>query len=153
MRSLPFAFRLAPLALLPAALPLGAQAPGAGTLSGLVVDADSAGPVAGAYVSLDAGAHAVLPAAGSVLLRAIRTTRADERGEFRFDGVAPGGYRLHAQGAGYAPATVELAVPEPGAARGVRVEPILLHAVRPGSPERRAPSWLVRLLGRPPAPR
>lgn len=145
--------RLAFSALLAAlaALPLRAQAPGAGTISGSVRDAESAAPVAGASVSLDPGSHSALSAAGASLLRAARTTHADERGEYRFDGVAPGGYRLHLQQSGYRAASVDVTLRPPAESRsptGVQMAPVMLQPVarRPRASGRARALRIVALL-------
>jgi hypothetical protein len=89
------------LALLPMFLfipsPMRAQNPN-GSLRGEVEDA-SAARVAGARV--------VVQSSGSSLSR---ETRADERGEFRIDGLLPGSYRVTVTAEGFAPANAKVDV-------------------------------------------
>lgn len=83
----------------------------AGGVSGLVVDARSGAPLAGARIILQPELPAVLPPASSrsgPFMEAVRTTRSDSAGQYRFAGVASGRYHLRIERLGYRPATVEV---------------------------------------------
>ena len=111
------------------ALPISAQT---GTVSGTIRDAESAAPIADATVTLDGGTHAAFPAAGSAFVRGTRSTRTGDAGEYRFNGVEPGDYRLHVQRMGYRSATVEVTLRSPAESRlsvGLQVQPVTLKPI------------------------
>jgi hypothetical protein len=111
------------------ALPVSAQT---GTVSGTIRDAESAAPIADATVTLDGGTHAAFPAAGSAFVRGTRSTRTGEAGDYRFNGVEPGDYRLHVQRMGYRSATVEVTLRSPAESRlsvGLQVQPVTLKPI------------------------
>ncbi|CAA9352684.1 MAG: hypothetical protein AVDCRST_MAG68-3773 [uncultured Gemmatimonadetes bacterium] len=117
-----------------AALPLRAQT---GTVSGTIRDAESAAPIPGATVTLDGGTHAAFPSAGSAFVSGTRSTRTGEAGEYRFNGVEPGDYRLHVQRLGYRSATVEVTLRSPSESRlslGLQVQPVALKPIHVSTP-------------------
>src|SRR5690606_11546169 len=112
-------------------------APG-GTIVGRVVDAATLRPLPGAVVRLQpGGAEDYGPEvfAGAVA--------ADSTGEYRFDQVPPGRYRLRISRLGYLPATLEVDLRPPAPARvslGLEVEPVRLSPLRVTA--RRPPPFL-----------
>lgn len=83
----------------------------AGGVAGLVVDARSGAPLPGARLILQPELPAVLPPASSrsgPFMEAVRTTRSDSAGQYRFAGVANGRYHLRIERLGYRPTTVEV---------------------------------------------
>ena len=112
-----------------AVLPLRAQT---GTVSGTIRDAESSAPIADATVTLDGGTHSAFPSAGSAFVRGTRSTRTGGAGEYRFNGVEPGDYRLHVQRLGYRSATVEVTLRSPAESRlsvGLEVQPVTLKPI------------------------
>ena len=121
--------------------PLDAQvagsASGAGSVSGLVVAAESGQPLAGAVAVLEAsgGGAIVAPAGGAFLSRSLTAT-ADDTGAYHFVGLPPGTYRLLVRHLGYHPAeiTVDLASGAPFrvsvglVVNPIRLEPIIARA-------------------------
>lgn len=110
-RWVPFLLALLPLAAAPDA---GAQlarksATTYGSISGVVIDAESAEPIAHARVELE-----VLHAGGlegeaySRAPQGLRSVRTDSLGAYRFGRVSPGGYRVRVTRPGYAGATVDV---------------------------------------------
>jgi hypothetical protein len=134
---------LATLVVLIALLPLPAAGQ-AGVVSGTIVDAESAAPLADASVTLEPRDAGALPAggrAGEGPLRAARTGRTDAAGRYYFGAVAEGEYRLLVRRIGYRPATVEIALRGPAESRlsvGLTVQPVALEPVRAGAPARAA---------------
>jgi len=74
------------------------QAVSSTTLQGVIRDQTGA-VLPGATVELDTDAGAV-----------VASTQTDAKGEFRFNGVAPGGYQIHARFEGFRPSTSSLRV-------------------------------------------
>lgn len=114
--------------------PLSAQqTPSTGTIHGRVVDAESLHPIEGATVRL----KATTPEGD------IRTVAADSAGEYRFNAVKPGRYRLEISRLGYIPNTLEVELRSHVPARvsmGLPVEPVRLEPV--GIEARRNPPFL-----------
>jgi hypothetical protein len=106
-------------AALLSAAPAWAQAP-AGTVHGMVVDAEGARPLQDASVSLAARAPTPPP----------RTTRTDAEGRYRFDGVADGVYLLRVRRLGYRADSLEVVLRAGGAPQvsvGLAVAPLVLE--------------------------
>ena len=104
----------------------------AGSIAGLVVAAGTEQPILGAVVVLEAARDAALVQAGRPFLGRSITVLTDERGAYRFDGVAPGGYRLLVRRLGFHPAVVEVELARAASFRvsvGLVVNPIRLEAV------------------------
>ncbi|HEU0054016.1 MAG TPA: TonB-dependent receptor, partial [Longimicrobium sp.] len=104
------------LAIAAAALSLACAAPLAaqdGSLAGVVVEAGTGRPVAGARVSV-AGAAAL---------------RAGDDGRWSATALAPGAYRVRVEAVGYAPREVEARVPGPAVRVALETAPLALGAV------------------------
>jgi hypothetical protein len=107
-----------------------AQQPGSGILRGQVIEAGTNTPVRGAIVVLvplspPVGIRDTVPASPSTLFT-------NDRGEYAFEGVAPGRYRLDVSGLGYRSMEVWVDLPRPGLARrsvALEVKPIELDPV------------------------
>lgn len=106
----------------------------AGTISGLIVDADHGTPLAGARVYLEPIESAIV---GSHVHREApvfsfsHTVETDATGAYRFRGIPPGRYRVHVERPGYRRGQVDVDLSR-GAARltmGLAVEPIALPQV------------------------
>jgi hypothetical protein len=115
------------------------RAPAArGTISGMVVEAESGTPVAGAHVVAYPDPPAALPPVGaSPLVGASRATVTGDDGEYRLVGLPPGQYRLRVQRLGFR--AVSLTVELRGAADsrvavGLSVVPVRLQPVDVSSP-------------------
>lgn len=93
-----------------AASPLRAQGSDAplpaGAISGLVVDAETARPLAGAAVVLQPEEAGALPGSGSAFLGAARRIVSDTAGGYRFARLPAGRYRLYVERPGYRPASI-----------------------------------------------
>ena len=109
-----------------------------GTISGMVVEAESGTPVAGAHVVAYPDPPAVLPSVGaSPFVGASRATVTGEDGEYRLVGLPPGQYRLRVQRLGFR--AVSLTVELRGAADsrvavGLSVVPVRLRPVDVSTP-------------------
>ncbi|HEV3051228.1 MAG TPA: TonB-dependent receptor, partial [Longimicrobium sp.] len=90
---------IAALALL-LATPLAAQ-PGAGTISGSILDAQRAQPIAGARVVLLPDGAGALPSDDDAFIPGARVAVSDPVGAYRFTGLPAGRYRLHVSRVGY----------------------------------------------------
>lgn len=103
-------------------------------IHGQVMDAATGTPMVGATVVLEPEMAGVFPgaAAGSSFAAAARTTTTDARGRYRFPGLSPGPYRLHAARYGYRPYSLSLEVRGKGAAVsvGLEADPIALEPIR-----------------------
>jgi hypothetical protein len=135
IRTLPVALLFAGI-LLNAAVASAQGAPRAGgTISGLIVDAESAQPLALAAVTLEPATLGVFPASArtsAAFTRSTRTVRTDSAGRYRFDGVPAGDYRLHVQRIGYRSTTVAVKLHGTMGSRvsvGLTVEPVALEPV------------------------
>ncbi|CAN5869301.1 TonB-dependent receptor [soil metagenome] len=112
------------------------ELPGRGTIAGEVVDATSTLPIEGATVVLEPVSPGLLPPAprqGSAFLPAGRSTVTGAQGRYRFEGVAPGEYRLRVQRLGYQSASVEIELRSSADSRvsvGLKVEPVALAPVQ-----------------------
>ena len=127
------------LSMVPGAAAAQAGRPGAAagagvTVAGSVVDATTGVPMAGATVVIEPDAVGAFPgsAAGSGFSAAARRTATDGDGRYRFQGLAPGPYRLYATHYGYRPYAIALELGGRGAAVsvGLEAEPIALEPVR-----------------------
>jgi hypothetical protein len=113
---------------------------GAGTISGLIVDAGSSLPLVDATVVLETRGPGAFPArtrGSSAFLQGTRTTRTDSAGRYRFAEVSPGEYRLHVQRLGYRSATVEVdlrGITGSTVSVGLEVEPVALQPVEVSAP-------------------
>ncbi|HEX2078611.1 MAG TPA: TonB-dependent receptor [Longimicrobium sp.] len=136
---------LRPIVLAAAAVaplcPAGAQTPGdgappRGAVAGVVVEAATLRPVAGAQVVLEPAPSGVVPdgrGPGGHLSAGARSVSTDSLGQYAFEGMAQGGYRLHVSAMGYRPATVALRIESawPAAVSiGLWVQPIVLEPVQ-----------------------
>lgn len=107
--------------------------PSSGSMSGLVVDAATTLPLAGAKVVLEPrtmGAFPVRPAGASAFVQATRATTTDSAGRYRFKGVPKGEYSLHVQRLGYRSTTLAVELRGPTDSRvsiGLDVEAVALH--------------------------
>jgi hypothetical protein len=104
-------------------------------LGGSVRDAMTGSAVRAATVILQPEAAGAFPGAvtRSPFATATRATVSDSAGTYRFDGVAPGVYRVYASALGYRPysALVELRVPLPATVSlGLEAEPVQLDPLR-----------------------
>ncbi|HEX6068890.1 MAG TPA: TonB-dependent receptor [Longimicrobiaceae bacterium] len=122
--------RLGRLLLACLALPIAASAqtaPGPGTLTGRVVDAGTLGPLPGSLVRLQPRDSAGLARTrGAAVL-------ADSTGEYRFDGILPGLYRIRITRLGYVPTTLEIDLRAASTTRvsmGLEVAPVRLAPLR-----------------------
>jgi hypothetical protein len=105
-----------------------------GVITGMVVDADVGYPLAGARVFLEPLESPLLArqshngSDGSPAFRFYQVALTDVSGEYRFERIPPGRYRLHVERAGYgrAQVEVELALGTARVVLGVPVEPIAL---------------------------
>lgn len=94
-----------------------------GSVSGTVVDAEGAQPLADAGVALE-------PRSGGA---ALRTTRTDAAGRYRFTGVPDGDYRVQVRRLGYRAAAVEVVLrggAAPQLSVGLLVQPVALEPIR-----------------------
>lgn len=122
------------LAAVPGALAAQEARAAAGVVSGTIVDAGTALPLADAAVTLEPRESGALPETprGGGVLRGAWTARTDSTGRYRFAGVAEGEYRLRVQRIGYRPSTVELSIRGPAESRvslGLVVQPVALEPV------------------------
>jgi hypothetical protein len=102
-----------------------------GTISGLIVDADHGAPLAGARVFLVPVESAIVAEHhhnGSPGFRYSHTVETEETGEYRFEGIPPGRYRVHVERPGYrsGQVDVDLAMGPARLTMGMAVEPIAL---------------------------
>jgi hypothetical protein len=121
-----------------------AEAATRGRITGQIVDAATGEPLAGALVVLVPRPDGVLSAPGadpSGFPAAASRVRSDTAGRYRFAGVAPGTYRLHAVRLGYGAASVDLAVADvaPEVSLGLTVAPLALRPVEVRAAARRTP--------------
>ncbi|HEV2132205.1 MAG TPA: TonB-dependent receptor, partial [Longimicrobiaceae bacterium] len=122
--------------LLACIAPAAAQEMGRGVVAGEVVDAATTLPLEGATVVLEPASPGTLPPAprqGSAFLPASRSTVTGPQGRYRFEGVAPGEYRLRVQRLGYRTSSVEIALRTSTDSRisvGLNVEPVALAPVQ-----------------------
>ncbi len=81
-----------------AAAPQAGPAPAGVEVFGRIVDAVTGTAMGGATVVIEPDVAGAFPgaAAGSGFVAAARSTTTDSTGRYRFDGLAPGPYRLHA---------------------------------------------------------
>ncbi|MCI0434256.1 MAG: carboxypeptidase-like regulatory domain-containing protein, partial [Gemmatimonadetes bacterium] len=115
-------------------------------VAGRVLDAGTGLPVPGAVVVLEPlPGGLVIDARSGAVVTPTRTLVTGAGGEYRFDELPPGRYRLHVQRIGYRPATLEAEVHRPVDARlsiALELEPIALRPVlvedRAASPFQRA---------------
>lgn len=123
------------------------------SISGAVMDAQTAAPLSGAVVVLEPAAMGVLPShrsTGPVFLQAGRSVLTDRRGGYRFTELPRGEYRLRVQRIGYRPATVLVELRSAADTRlsvGLDVEPISLQPISVAS--RTAPEPFGRATGTP----
>jgi hypothetical protein len=114
-----------------------AQEPSQGVITGMVVDAGTGAPLAGARVYLEPLDRPLLArqthngADGSPAFRFFQVALTGETGEYRFEPIPPGRYRLHVERAGYgrAEVDVDLALGRARVVLGVPIEPIALPNV------------------------
>lgn len=130
------AWILAPTVTAPANAQHGSDARlPAGAISGSVVDAKTARPLAGATVVLQPEAAGALPgnaSGGSAFLSTSRSTVSGPRGSYRFGELPPGRYRLHVEQIGYRPASIAVELRGSADSRvsvGLSVQPIPLQPV------------------------
>lgn len=113
------------------AAPASAQVNG-GSVSGLVVEADTRRYVPGADITLEPAPAGVVTDTQARLADA-RRTLTDAFGRYQFTGLVPGTYRVHVQALGYRTTTVTVTLGNMDAARslsiGLRLDPILLQPV------------------------
>ncbi|HEX8358521.1 MAG TPA: TonB-dependent receptor [Longimicrobium sp.] len=105
------------------ASPAAGQVPAGGSVSGTVVDADGAQPLADAGVALEPRGGGAPP----------RTTRTDAAGRYRFTGVEDGDYRVRVHRLGYRAASVEVVLrggAAPQLSVGLLVQPVALEPIR-----------------------
>lgn len=95
---------IAALALMLAA-PAAAQ-PGAGTVSGSILDAQRGQPIPGARVVLLPDQGDAVPSDDAALTPGARAAVSGEDGGYRFTGIAAGRYRLHVSRVGYRGSTL-----------------------------------------------
>jgi hypothetical protein len=112
----------------------GAAQPARGAIAGLVVDAGDATPLPGARVYLEpveSPLRARFTHNGSRGFRFAYVVETDAAGEYRFEEIPPGRYRLHVERAGYGGTQVEVDLGHGGArlVLGVPVDPITLPKV------------------------
>jgi len=104
-----------------------------GSLAGVVVDASTRQPLAGAVLTLEPSPGGLILTAGrSQLVRAGRTAETGSTGEYVFDGIVAGLYRVRIERLGYRGTTIEVDVRRPMEARvsvGLDLEPIQLEPV------------------------
>src|SRR5688500_7044706 len=94
-----------------------------GGISGSVLDAATGTPLEGATVVLQpevVGAFPAGPASGSAFAAAVRAVLSDARGEYRFDALASGVYRVYVSRYGYRPYSVVVEL------RGATLSPIAI---------------------------
>lgn len=116
--------------------------PGAGSISGLIVDAGTAQPLPGAHVSLEPAQPGALPAGGAPYLRSTRSLRTDPAGHYQFDGLTEGEYWLRVQRMGYHSASVAVQIRGPADPRvsvAMSVAPVALDPVTATAKPRPAP--------------
>ena len=117
---------------LPATAAAQSASRSAAAVAGIVVDAATGGPLPGAFVTLE-------PVPGGLLVVAVRGTLTSTRvaetgpgGEYRFEDVAPGRYRLRIERLGFRAVSLEADVRRPMDARisvGLDLDPIRLEPV------------------------
>lgn len=106
----------------------------AGTISGLIVDADHGYPLAGARVFLEPIESVVVAEHahnGSPAFRFSHMVETDTSGAYQFERIPPGRYRVHVERPGYRRGQVDVDLSR-GAARltmGMAIEPIALPRV------------------------
>ncbi|MCI0433604.1 MAG: TonB-dependent receptor [Gemmatimonadetes bacterium] len=101
-----------------------------GAVGGMVVDAKTGATLDGVIVTLEPLPGGLVLAATRGGLTASRTTLTRDGGDYRFDDIAPGTYRLRVERLGYRAATVEVAVRQPMDARvsvGLDLAPVVLE--------------------------
>lgn len=124
---------LAGLTAAPPALGQNGGRTGSGSIVGRVVDAESFRPLSGATVALErlvAGAEPLDDAPAHVRLG---STVTDATGEYRFEPIRPGVYRLLVHHPGYARGAVEVdltVAPMSRLSLGLRVSPVVLPPLR-----------------------
>jgi hypothetical protein len=124
------AFVLVLLGLALAAGPARGQTRPAGGISGSIVDAASGEPIADATLTLEGATGSAFPSSHGGFLRGSRTTVTDELGEYHFDGIPPGDYRIHVQRVGYESASASVSFRGASDSRvsfGLRVAPLALR--------------------------
>ncbi len=110
----------------------GGGARGVGSISGRIIDAATGTPLPGTIVALepvDGGAFPAGAGGGSAFIQAARSAVTGSGGEYTFEGLPPGSYRLHAQRIGYTSASVEVDLRravETRLSMGLGIEPIAL---------------------------
>lgn len=131
----------------------GDRSPPAGTVSGSVIDAQSGDPIADAAVTIDAlseGRVMVRPT-GSGFWGTGRVAATDANGNYGFEGIPPGLYRVSVRRLGYRPAAIEIDLQR---ARGlrlsvglvvvpIRLEPVAVEARRESYGRMAEPSGTV----------
>jgi hypothetical protein len=125
--------RVLVLSLLLATPLAGQQASDGGSVAGVIVDAESALPLAGATVTLEPRDGGALPGGASPALAASRTARTDVAGAYRFGGLARGDYRLRIWRIGYRQAELDVSLSGEIASQvsvGLQVQPVRLEPVR-----------------------
>jgi hypothetical protein len=124
------------LVVLPRMLP-GQAGSTRGTISGRVVDAATLRPLPGSVVRLQPDAESARGVGAG------RAVAADSAGEYRFEGVLPGGYRLRISRLGYVATTIQVDLRAAAPTRvsmGLEVEPVRLSPLKVTA--RRPPPFL-----------
>lgn len=108
-----------------------------GGIIGTVLDADSGSPIEGATVVLQpevVGAFPAGPASGSAFATTSRAVYSDRRGEYRFEGLASGVYRIYVSRLGYRPYSIAVELRAGGTASPIGIalaaEPIPMQPLR-----------------------
>src|SRR5918996_2345043 len=126
--------------LLASAAALAAQAPDdarpRGGIIGSVLDATTGAPLPGATVVLQpevVGAFPAGPASGSAFATGVRAVHSDAAGEYRFEALSSGVYRVYVSRFGYRPYSVVVELRgtgTPSVAIALTAEPIPLRPIR-----------------------
>jgi hypothetical protein len=121
---------LALAAAAPAALTAQSAPRSTAAVAGVVLDASTGGPLAGAFVTLEPATSGLIVTASGGLLAVARVVETGGAGEYRFDDVVPGRYRLRIERIGFRPVSIEAEVRRPMDARisvGLEIEPVPLE--------------------------